>query len=218
MPVKKADEVPVEWGKLLENQLERWRGGGQHGRGIAEYITNSDDSYRRQGKYKGQVIKVEIHSKRGRHTDKLIVKDFAEGMNFPDLEKKFFRYFESVSGREEGKNVTGRFGTGGKAYAIMNFSQCWISSVKNGKECKAWFKWDSDRKRIIKGYDNGGDKNLKTTKENGTVIELLDSFKVNLELVDLIGSLEKLARIRHVLKNQLVEVRLCKKKEMSISL
>ncbi len=91
MPVKKADEVPVEWGKLLENQLERWRGGGQHGRGIAEYITNSDDD-RRQGKYKGQVIKVEIHSKRGRHTDKLIVKDFAEGMNFPDLEKKFLLF------------------------------------------------------------------------------------------------------------------------------
>ena len=38
-----ADEVPVDWGKLLEAQLGRWRGGGSHARGIGEYISNSDD-------------------------------------------------------------------------------------------------------------------------------------------------------------------------------
>ena len=42
-----TDLVPVNFGKLLENQLKKWEGGGQHPRGIAEYITNSDDSYRR---------------------------------------------------------------------------------------------------------------------------------------------------------------------------
>ncbi|MBI1804247.1 MAG: ATP-binding protein [Ignavibacteriae bacterium] len=201
MPYKKSDEVPVNWGKLLQDKLEAWRGGGQHARGIAEYITNCDDSYRRKEKFKGQVIKVEIHSRRGRHIDKLVVRDFAEGMSYHDLEHKFFIYFESASGREKGESVTGRFGTGGKAYAIMNFERCWITSVKDGKECKAWFKWDPERKRIVRGYDNEGYKNIKTTKQNGTVVELYDSFKVNSELMELVANLEKLARIRHVIKN-----------------
>ena len=30
--VRLSDEVPVDWGKLLETQLERWRGGRSHGR------------------------------------------------------------------------------------------------------------------------------------------------------------------------------------------
>ena len=33
--------VPVNVGKLLENQLMKWQGGGHHSRGIAEYISNS---------------------------------------------------------------------------------------------------------------------------------------------------------------------------------
>jgi hypothetical protein len=129
-----SDEVPVDWGKLLETQLERWQGGGSHGRGIAEYISNCDDSYRRLKKFHGKTIEVEIHSKRGRHIDKLVIRDFAEGMSYDNLENKFFKYFESASGRERGQPVTGRFGTGGKAYAIMNFESCWITSVKNGLE------------------------------------------------------------------------------------
>ncbi len=79
-------------------------------------------------------------------------------MSFDELENKFFQYFESFSGREKGEMVTGRFGTGGKAYAIMNFRHCEITSIQNGKECKAWFKWDSTNKEIIKGYNMVGIK------------------------------------------------------------
>ena len=132
-----VSSVPVNQGRLLENQLKKWQGGSHHPRGIAEYISNSDDSYRRLGKLLNETIIVEIYSnsKTGKKIDKLIVKDFAEGMSFDDLENKFFQYFESFSGREKGEKVTGRFGTGGKAYAIMNFRHCWITSVKNGKSC-----------------------------------------------------------------------------------
>jgi hypothetical protein len=42
-----------------------------------------------------------------------IIRDFAEGMSHDDFENKFFLYFESVSGRDQGEEVTGRFGTGG---------------------------------------------------------------------------------------------------------
>lgn len=208
-----TDEVHVDWGKLLETQLEKWRGGGSHARGIAEYITNSDDSYRRLRKFKDQTIHVEIHSSRGRKIDKLIIRDSAEGMSSADLETRFFKYFESFSGREQGEPVSGRFGTGGKAYAIMNFEHCWITSVKDGLESKAWFRWDLNRKRIIRGYDRGGYESKKVNKPCGTIIELQDSIKVNYELMDFIANLEKLARIRHVLKNQKVTVRLRKKNE-----
>jgi len=210
-----SDEVPVDWGKLLESQLERWRSGGSHGRGIAEYISNSDDSYRRLKRFSGQPIQVEIYSKRGRHIDKLIIRDFAEGMSYEDLENKFFRYFESASGRAQGELVTGRFGTGGKAYAIMNFEQCWIISVRDGLESKAWFKWDRNRKRIVRNYSSGGYRSQPVEKPNQTIIELEHSLKVNPDLMELVASLGRLPRIRHVVKNQQVTVSLFKMHERS---
>ncbi len=75
--INNSDEVYVNVGNMLEAQLERWRGGRSHGRGIAEYITNCDDSYRRLKKFSDQKIEVEIHSRRGRHIDKLMIRDFA---------------------------------------------------------------------------------------------------------------------------------------------
>jgi hypothetical protein len=197
-----SEKVPVNFGKLLENQLKRWEGGGHHPSGIAEYISNSGDSYGRQKRLYGERIIIELHSRTGKKIDKLIVQDYAEGMSYEDLENKFFQYFESFSGREKGEKVTGRFGTGGKAYAIMNFRHCWIISIQNNYECKAWFKWDSINKEIIKGYNNGGYKNKFTNDINGTRVILESSIKVNYPLQDFIIYLEKLARIRHILKSQ----------------
>jgi hypothetical protein len=203
--------VPVNVKKLLENQLKKWQGGGHHARGIAEYISNSDDSYRRLRKYLGQSIIVEIHSRNTKKIEKLIIRDNAEGMSFDELENKFFQYFESFSGWNKGEKVTGRFGTGGKAYAIMNFRHCWLISVRDGKECKAWFKWDEKEKEIIKGYNNGGYKDKKTNEPNGTTIILESSLKVSHPLRDFIVQLEKLPRIRHILKSQKVFFRIIRK-------
>lgn len=207
--------VPVNVGKLLENQLSRWKGGGHHSRGIAEYISNSDDSYRRLKKFSDQEIIVEIHARGGKKIEKLIVKDYAEGMSYDELENKFFQYFESFSGRETGEKVTGRFGTGGKAYAIMNFRHCWISSVQNGRECKAWFQWDYKNKEIIKGYDGQGYKNKSSSQRNGTTIVLESSIKVNQPVEDFIVHLEKSARIRHILKSQNVTFKIIKGRNIS---
>jgi hypothetical protein len=200
--------VKVNYGKLLEDQLKKWHGGSQHVRGIAEYISNCDDSYRRKRKFKDQEIFVEIHSKRGRKIDKLIISDYAEGMSLDDLENKFFQYFESYSGRKDGLSVTGQFGTGGKAYAIMNFKECWITSVKNNLECKAWFKWDAVNKEIIRGYNGKGYKNLAVERPNSTKVELVNCHKNNIELTQFIVSLNSLARIRHVIKSQKVNIKL----------
>src|SRR6266478_1491741 len=210
---KNSGEVYGNGGNMLEAQLERWRGGRSHGRGIAEYITNCDDSYRRLKKFSDQKIEVEIHSRRGRHIDKLMIRDFAEGMSLEDFEKKFFLYFESASGREHGELVSGQFGTGGKAYAIMNFHHCWITSIKDGLENKAWFKWDPKRKKILRDYTKGGYRNKRVKKPNQTLVELENSIKSTQDLMELVAGLERLARIRHVLKNQKVSVRLHKKSE-----
>src|SRR6266568_4168624 len=203
-----SDEVYINVGNMLEAQLERWRGGRSHGRGIAEYITNSDDSYRRLKEFSDQKIEVEIHSRRGRHIDKLVIRDFAEGMSL--------EYFESASGRRDGELVSGQFGTGGKAYAIMNFQHCWITSVKDGLENRAWFKWDPKRKKILRDYTKGGYRNKRVKKPNQTVVELENSIKSTQDLMELVAGLERLARIRHVLKNQEVSVRLHKKSEDEI--
>jgi Histidine kinase-, DNA gyrase B-, and HSP90-like ATPase len=200
--INNSDEVYVNVGNMLEAQLERWRGGRSHGRGIAEYITNCDDSYRRLRKFSDQKIEVEIHSRRGRHIDKVIIRDFAEGMSLDDFENRFFLYFESASGRDHGELVSGQFGTGGKAYAIMNFHQCWITSVKDGLENKAWFKWDPKRKKILRDYTKGGYRNKRVKKPNQTLVELDDSIKSTQDLMELVLGLERLARIRHLLKNR----------------
>jgi hypothetical protein len=205
--------VPVNWGRLLETQLKKWQGGGHHPRGIAEYISNSDDSYRRLKKFCDQKILVEIHSRSTKKIDKLIIQDFAEGMSFDDLENKFFKYFESFSGRERGEQVTGQYGTGGKAYAIMNFRHCTIISVKDGLECKAWFRWDSKKQMIVKGYNNDGFKNKSTSQANGTTIILESSIKVSHPIKDFVIHLEKLPRIRHVLKQQKVTVKIIQNKK-----
>jgi hypothetical protein len=206
-------EVHVNWGKLLESKLLEWRGGYHHPRGIAEYITNCDDSYRRLKKFREQIIKVEIHSKSGRKLSKIVIIDFAEGMSLDELNNKFFQYYDSYSGRESGEQVTGRFGTGGKAYAIMNFKHCWITSTQNNFECKFWFKWEPNIKKIIKGITNGGFINKRVDKPNGTIIELVDSLDNKHDLLNIFELLEKEPRIRHVIKNQNVSVTINKKNE-----
>jgi hypothetical protein len=198
----KQNEIPVNWGRLLESQLLTWQGGSQHPKGIGEYITNSDDSYRRLKKFEGQKIFLTIYSRRGKMIDKLIIEDYAEGMSHDDLENKFFQYFYSFSGRDRGEKVTGKFGTGGKAYAIMNFRHCWIMSRKDGKECKAWFKWDGEQKSILYGYNKGGYIDKITNEPNDTTVMLEDSLQVKSNLEELANLIAKSTRNSHVLKNQ----------------
>ncbi len=202
-------KMNVDYGRLLEHQIMKWKGGGQHTRGIAEYISNADDSYIRKG-VSNRDINVEIISKTGKKISKLIVSDNAEGMDKIDLEKKFFAYYKSFSGREFA-NVSGRFGTGGKAYAIMNFQKCWITSVKDGFEHRAWFSWDDNNKEPIYGFNNGGYEYKKVDKENGTTIELINSIKNNIPLEDLMIQLCTSPRIRSTIKNQNVYLYIDKK-------
>lgn len=201
---KSKEVVNVNYGNVLESKLNEWKGGSRHPYGIAEYINNSDDSYRRLGKFSGQEIFVEIQTRTAKRINKLIIRDNAEGMSFEDLESRFFQYFDSYSGRSTGAKVRGQFGTGGKAYAIMNFRNCWIESVKDGLKSKAKFFWDHNLKQIMKEYDNGGFVNQPTSEMNGTTIVLEEAIKVNTNPEGFVDYLEKLPGLRHVLKGQKV--------------
>ncbi len=203
--------VKVNQGNLLESKLNEWKGGYRHPFGIAEYINNSDDSYRRLGKYSGQEIFVEIHLRSAKRINKLVIRDYAEGMSFDDLENKFFQYFESYSGRDKGAKVRGQYGTGGKAYAIMNFHYCWIESVKNGLKSRARFFWEPKTKEILKEYDHGGFINKKCNDPNGTTIVLEEAISVKTNPEQFVEYLEKLAGLRHVLMGQKVHFSVIKK-------
>ena len=207
--------VNVNYGNVLESKLNEWKGGSRHPYGIAEYINNSDDSYRRLGNFSDQEIFVEIHTRTAKRINKLIIKDNAEGMSYEDLENKFFQYFDSYSGRSSGAKVRGQFGTGGKAYAIMNFRNCWIESVKDGLKSKARFYWDHNHKQIMKEYDNGGFVNQPTTQPNGTIIVLEEAIKVNTNPEGFVDYLEKLPGLRHVLKGQKVHYTVKKKSQVT---
>ncbi|PRX40778.1 hypothetical protein [Salegentibacter salegens] len=176
--------MDVDWGRLLDQQLKQWHGGRTHVRGIAEYISNADDSYIRQG-LSNKSIEVQVLSKTGKKISKLIVQDYAEGMSKEDLENKFFQYYKSFSGRE--------------------------TAVKDGFEHKAWFSYDKENMKPIYGYDKGGYYYKSVKKENGTTIELIDSIKNHIALEDLLIMLSSNSRIRGTIKNQEVQIKIDKK-------
>jgi hypothetical protein len=197
-------EIPVHVGNMLESQLKQWQSGSQHPVGIGEYISNADDSYRRLKKFDGQEIYITISSRTGKMIHKLTIEDKAEGMSKEDIENKFLQYFDSHSGRDTGALTSGQFGTGGKAYAVMNYRHCWIVSRKDGFECKVLFKYDTKNQKLIYDFDNGGYINRPTDEPNGTKIILEDSYQVKSKLEVLADLIESSPRIRHVLKNQKV--------------
>ena len=94
--------VPVNVGRLLENQLIKWQGGGHHPGGIAEYISNSDDSYRLR-RLSSEKIIVEIHTRTAKKIEKLIIKDFAEGISYEELEEKFFQILKALADVKKAK-------------------------------------------------------------------------------------------------------------------
>jgi hypothetical protein len=69
----------------------------------------------------------------------------------------------------------------------------------------------SKTKKILRDYTKGGYKNKRVKKPNETLVELVSSIKSTQDLMELVAGLERLARIRHVLKNQKITLRLHKK-------
>ena len=90
----------------------------------------------------------------------------------------------------------------------MNFQKCWITSVKNGFEHRAWFSWNDKEKKPIYGFDNGGYSYKKVDTKNGTTIELFNSLKNTIPLEELMIQLCTSSRIRGTIKNQNVHLKI----------
>ena len=93
---------------------------GQIERALIELITNCDDSYARLEESDIQVsgqIWVEVERKRKGKPWKVVVRDWAEGMNRNDMKNKICRAGGQTSGFEKGTAVRGLLGRGAKDVA-----------------------------------------------------------------------------------------------------
>jgi hypothetical protein len=140
--------------------------------GIVELITNCDDSYKRledQGQKVSGEIEIYVNRKKGGICEKLIVKDFAEGMTKEELEKAI-EFAGETSGFRLGKTVRGLFGRGLKE-TIIALGEGEIKTIKNGKlsRTRLWI----DKKTKKPQYDDKLLEEVKDTSErNGTEINI----------------------------------------------
>lgn len=147
--------------------------------GIVELVTNSDDSYKRI-EQRGQTVegKIEIYidRKKGGICEKLIVRDYAEGMDSKELEKSI-EFASETSGFIKGKTVRGLFGRGLKE-TIIALGKGEIKSFKNGK-CYRTRLWVDQRTKRPQYDDEMLKESLDTTNKNGTEIIIdIDNEKI----------------------------------------
>ena len=114
---------------------------------LVELIANSDDSYKRleyDGISGNGTINIQIYRKKGGACDNIEVKDFAEGMDRPNL-LKANTFAEPASGIEKGKSVRGFFGRGLKE-AIISLGKGRIETIKDNVYDSAEVWWDDNKK------------------------------------------------------------------------
>jgi len=122
--------------------------------GLVELITNADDSYKRlenEGKNTKGEIEIFLNRKKGGICEKLIIKDYAEGMTQEYLEKKALVFAGDTSGYETTKTVRALFGRGLKE-TIIALGEGRIITVKDKKQCSTSLWIDEKTKKSQ--YDN----------------------------------------------------------------
>jgi len=140
--------------------------------GIVELVTNSDDSYRRleeKGKKVSGQIDIYVNRQKGGICDKLVVKDYAEGMTREELEKAM-EFGSETSGFKGGKSVRGLFGRGLKE-TIIALGEGEIKTIKDGMLCKT--KLWKDKRTGRPQYDDALLNEIQETSDpNGTEINI----------------------------------------------
>lgn len=140
--------------------------------GIVELVTNSDDSYKRleeKGLPVNGKISIYVNRKKGGICERLVVKDFGEGMTKEKLEKAI-EYAGETSGFEEGRSVRGFFGRGLKE-TIVALGEGAIRTAKDGVLCGTRI-WTDKRTQIPKYDDIMLDNTVQTSEGNGTEVDI----------------------------------------------
>ncbi len=140
---------------------------------LVELITNSDDSYRRleeRGNEVGGEILIYVNRRIGGTCEKLVVKDFAEGMTKEELEKAI-EFAGETSGFEKGKSVRGLFGRGLKE-TIIALGEGKIRTVKNGKLYMTRLWYDETTKTPLYDDEQLYQTPIETSEKNGTTVDI----------------------------------------------
>lgn len=159
--------------------------------GLVELITNCDDSYLRieeKGMTHTGKILICVDRERGGVCNKLIVRDFAEGMTNDEL-KKAIVFGGETSGFASGRSVRGLFGRGLKE-TIIALGEGEIITVKNNNLARTRLWFDKSAKKPLyddemlneRKYDsnpNGTKVEIKITNEKIKIPEL-ETFKSHL--------------------------------------
>ena len=97
---------------------------------LVELITNADDRYQVLDRSGIGLIEIEYESKRnGKST--ICVRDYADGMDYEQMDRKICRYGEQVSGLEKGMAVRGTNSRGAKDIAALG--KVIFESIPKGK-------------------------------------------------------------------------------------
>lgn len=142
--------------------------------GIVELLTNSDDSYRRAEHKDIEIpgeMEIYVSRKKRGACERLVVKDFAEGMNNLELEKSLV-FAAETSGLAEGKSVRGLFGRGLKE-TMLALGEGEIKTIKDGKisRTRLWLakkpQYDDVLLRVTQDTEehNGTEIDIKVTNE-----------------------------------------------------
>jgi len=145
---------------------------------IVELVTNSDDSYMRLEQDHVSVngnISVFIQREKGGSAKSLLIRDNAEGMDRPSLEKAI-EFAEPASGIKEGKTVRGYFGRGLKE-AIIALGKGRIDTIRNEiyDSAELWWETKQGQYRLLKQPEQvTADIRKKTgiSEGNGTVVTI----------------------------------------------
>lgn len=159
--------------------------------GIVELVTNSDDSYRKLEKKGGKIngkIEIYVNRKKGGICEKLIVKDYAQGMTKEELEAAI-EFAGETSGFLKGESVRGFLGRGLKE-TIIAMGEGEIKTIKDGilSRTKIWCdsktkkpKYDDDllNNPVFTNEPNGTEVAINITNQKFTIPEF-DTFKTQL--------------------------------------
>ncbi|MYD53784.1 MAG: sensor histidine kinase [Chloroflexi bacterium] len=99
-------------------------------RAIVELTTNADDSYTRLGS-SGEIT-IDVQSRRGDSFPTITIADQAEGMTLDDMQDRLGFIGAQTSGFDQGTDVRGLFGRGGKD--VVHFGPVSWKSWRNGAE------------------------------------------------------------------------------------
>ena len=179
-------------------------------RALIEFITNSDDSYKRMESRNAPINgNIDIEYDRKLDTAILRVRDFAEGMSDEDIETKVRSYAKQTSGFSEKQGVRSVRGIWGRGLrqGLLGLGSGEIHTVKDGQynKCEIYIK--NKKPRIFVYNQVSANRKVRAEigikKKNGTIV-FADCSKIKIipQYEGLRERLQTHFEIRHIISDK----------------